>query len=90
MSECVSSVIHVAEEVVCQPLEQRLTRFLLQQFSETEHPILRKTHEHISRELNSSREVVSRLLKSLEKRELIKLSRGKITILNLNQLTNTG
>ena len=86
MSQCVSRVIHVAEEVVCQPLDQRLARYLLQSFQEYDDPVLRRTHEEVSRELNCTREVVSRLLKNFEKRDLVKLSRGKITILNLNQL----
>tara|TARA_B110000467_G_scaffold143372_1_gene145374 strand:+ start:345 stop:500 length:156 start_codon:yes stop_codon:yes gene_type:complete len=41
------------------------------------------THQQIAQELNSSREVISRLLKKMEQRNLVKLARNNITLLNL-------
>ena len=41
-----------------------------------------KTHEKIAADIGSSREVVSRSLKSLEKRGILELGRGKIKIIN--------
>ncbi|MDR6884146.1 CRP/FNR family transcriptional regulator [Bacillus sp. 3255] len=46
------------------------------------------THDSLSVELGTAREVISRMLKSLEKEEMIKLSRGKITIMNRTALEN--
>ena len=40
------------------------------------------THQQIAQELNSSREVISRLLKKMEQRNLVKLARNNITLLN--------
>ncbi|MEQ9657321.1 helix-turn-helix domain-containing protein, partial [Fulvivirga sp.] len=42
---------------------------------------IKKTHEQIAKELNTSRVVISRLLKQLENEEKIEQSRNKIEIL---------
>ena len=39
------------------------------------------THQDLARELNASREAVSRLLKKLERTNLLSLGRNKITLL---------
>ncbi|WP_216626208.1 Crp/Fnr family transcriptional regulator [Paenibacillus plantarum] len=44
------------------------------------------THDSLSVELGTAREVISRTLKGLEKEEIIKLTRGKITITNRGAL----
>ena len=44
--------------------------------------IIYTTHERIAADIGSSREVVSRSLKSLEKRGIVELGRGKIKIKN--------
>jgi len=41
------------------------------------------THQNIAQELNTSREVISRLLKKMEAKKIIQLSRNKITLLNM-------
>lgn len=85
MSNCVSSVISVAEEVVCHSLEQRIARYLK---PHNNGVVLKRTHEHIAREINSTREVVSRALKGLEKRGIVKLGRGRVTILDQEKLAS--
>ena len=44
------------------------------------------THEQLAGEINSSREVVSRILKRMEHEGIIQLGRGKITVLDINKL----
>lgn len=44
--------------------------------------IITKTHQEIAYELNSSRVVISRLLKALENEGKIKLNRNNIELLN--------
>ncbi|WP_169081629.1 Crp/Fnr family transcriptional regulator [Paenibacillus sp. PL91] len=46
------------------------------------------THDAMSIELGTAREVISRTLKLLEKEQLIALSRGKISIINRDGLEN--
>ncbi|WP_455539068.1 helix-turn-helix domain-containing protein [Terrisporobacter sp.] len=41
------------------------------------------THEHIANEIGSSREVISSVLKKLEKNGKIEVSRKKIKLINL-------
>jgi len=41
------------------------------------------SHQEIANDLVTSREVISRLLKQFEKKELVELSRGKIIIKEL-------
>ncbi|WP_442966187.1 helix-turn-helix domain-containing protein [Psychromonas sp. L1A2] len=44
------------------------------------------THQQIAQELASSREVISRLLKKLEDKQLIELRRGEIILKKLNAM----
>lgn len=58
-------------------LDQRILEWL---YSKTEKEI-KTTHETIANDLGSSREVVSKILKSLENDGLIELSRGSIKLM---------
>lgn len=72
------TVIENKEEIVHESLETRLVKLLLSKNSN----IIYGTHSELAFEIDSAREVVSRKLKSLEKRGYIKLERGKIVIVN--------
>jgi CRP/FNR family transcriptional regulator len=52
-----------------------------------ENPEISVTHEQLANQINSSREVVSGTLKNMEKQNIVRLRRGKITILNQKELT---
>lgn len=67
------------EEIVLENLETRLKNFLLDKNTEN----IYITHEEIANQLGSAREVISRQLKKWELMNKIKLSRGKIRIINL-------
>jgi CRP/FNR family transcriptional regulator len=63
-------------------LDQRLLSLIKKKIEITGGKrILYTTHEELAHELATSREVVSRLLKQLEKVERVKLSRNKIELL---------
>jgi CRP/FNR family transcriptional regulator len=63
-------------------LDQRLLKLINKKLSSTgSKHILYVTHEELASELATSREVVSRLLKQLEKLGKVKLSRNKIELL---------
>jgi CRP/FNR family transcriptional regulator len=44
------------------------------------------THEKIANDLGTAREVVSRMLEEFQKSGIVKLSRGKIEIINISKL----
>lgn len=76
-------VIENKEEIMHEALETRLIRFLISRNSK----IIYTTHSELAFEVDSAREVISRKLKSIEKRGYIKLERGKIIILkDLNEV----
>ncbi|OPH47141.1 cAMP-binding protein [Paenibacillus ferrarius] len=59
----------------------RISEYLVQMTSDSSG-VLTITHDTLSIELGTAREVISRTLKMLEKEKLITLSRGSITIIN--------
>ena len=69
------------DSVVFTKMDERLYRYLLDAKQATGSYEIRKTHQQIARELNTSRVVVSRLLKQLEKEEKIEQHRNLIEIL---------
>lgn len=73
-----SRLIENKEKKNNQSLEKRLIDYILNKNSE----IIYVTHKEIADEIDCTREAVSRKLKNLEKGGYLKLSRGKITILN--------
>ena len=62
-------------------MDERLYKYLLDKKQSSGSFEIRKTHEQIAKELNTSRVVISRLLKQLENEDKIEQSRNKIEIL---------
>ena len=61
-------------------LEERMFKYLLDKVKITKNNILEITHQEIANDLNSSRVVVSRLLKQLENDGKIIMRRNRIII----------
>lgn len=80
-------MLSTIESLAFQRVDQRIAVFLAE---EARSPLghITMTHSHIARELGTVREVVSRVLKGFERQNLIRLSRGKITVLNPDALLN--
>ncbi len=74
-------LLNTIDSVVFTKMDERLYRYLLDAKQATGSFEIHKTHEQIARELNTSRVVVSRLLKQLEKEEKIEQYRNRIEIL---------
>lgn len=83
-SQRMASVMDIVDEVVFQRMDRRIASFLLDR-SQIENPI-RITHQEIANEIGSSREVISRLLEDFAQREIIRLSRGEIEVLDSEEL----
>jgi CRP/FNR family transcriptional regulator len=77
-----SEVLLLLEEVTFHSMNKRVANYLISKNSN----LLKLTHEDIALELGTAREVVSRLLKEFEKKGLLSLSRGKIKIIDRNNL----
>jgi CRP/FNR family transcriptional regulator len=63
-------------------MDERLFKYLKDKVKLSASTDLEITHQNIAEDLNTSRVVVSRLLKQLEKDEKIALGRNKITVLD--------
>lgn len=79
-----SEVISLVEEVAFQRVDKRTAEYLLQ--SAGADGKIKKTHQDIAADIGTSREVISRILKELEHKGLITLSRGEIHAENLDEL----
>lgn len=68
----------VLDNVVFKNMDERLEAYLKNQFESMNSTRLELTHQEIANDLNTSREVISRLLKKLEQRGNISLNRKYI------------
>lgn len=74
-------MLDTIDSVAFMNMDERLMKYLLDKQQSSGSYIINKTHEQIAQELNSSRVVISRLLKKLEKEEKIELYRNRIELL---------
>lgn len=91
MADRLTDVIDLVENITFCTLEQRLAGFLCCQFDgqndvKTQELVI--THDQIASELGSAREVVSRLLRDLERKGGVSLGRGYIRLNDINLLKN--
>lgn len=71
-------LLAVFDNVVFKGMDERLEFYLKKQFESRKTTILTVTHQEIGNDLNTSREVVSRLLKKMEQDKKIRLLRSSI------------
>lgn len=84
LSQRLSAVMAIVDEVVFQRMDRRVAKFLAKK-GQAVNPI-RITHQEIASELGSSREVVSRLLEDFISEGSIQSGRGVIEILDFELL----
>lgn len=75
-------LLFVLDSIAFKALDERLLFYLKNQYKKTGERELQITHQEIANDLNSSREVISRLLKKLEQRGEVLLHRNTIEWLN--------
>ncbi len=81
-----SDVMWALQQILFMSFDKRLTIFLLDEISKNGSTLIEMTHEQIAKYIGSAREVVSRMLKYFEKEGFVKLSRGKIEVIDKVQL----
>jgi CRP/FNR family transcriptional regulator len=80
MTERLHEVTALAAATAFDKLDLRLACHLGRMFERSNNQPLRLTHDDIARELGTSREVISRLLKQFEQQGCIRLARGMIEL----------
>lgn len=81
-----SDVMWLIEQIMWKSLDKRVASFLLEETSIEGTNELNITHEIIANHLGSHREVITRMLRYFQEEGLIKLSRGKVTIIDEKRL----
>lgn len=79
-------LLNTTKQIICYNLEDRLIAYLKQRETLSESGIIIDSHLSIANDMGTSREVISRLLKKLEKAGLITQDGGKI-MLNKSKLS---
>ena len=78
-----SELLEVVDSLAFMKLDERLFNYLHDKALVNSNILLEVTHNEIAMEMNTSRVVISRVLKKLELEEKIKLHRNKIEVLEL-------
>lgn len=83
-SKRITDLFQVVDEIAFKRLDVRLVGKLLE--LEDEQGVVATTHQKMSVELGTAREVISRQLKDFQQRGWVEVSRGKVSILNRTEL----
>jgi CRP/FNR family transcriptional regulator, anaerobic regulatory protein len=86
LSQRLSSMMTIVDEVAFRRMDTRVAAFLLER-ARNQNPIP-VTHQEIAAELGSSREVISRILEDFASLGLIRSTRGMVEILDIGSLQN--
>lgn len=71
-------LLNTIDSIAFMKMDERLEKFFLDRFQSSGSTVFEGSHQEVALAMNSSREVISRLLKQMEKRGMIILSRGRI------------
>jgi CRP/FNR family transcriptional regulator len=80
LNQRIGLMMELIDEVAFGRMDQRLTDYLIEK---SEQGRLNRTHQQIANDLGTSREVISRLLKDLERKGVVRLERGAVQIVHL-------
>ena len=87
-TERFSDVMWAMQQLLFMSFDQRLAAYLIEASDRTNSLDIKITHEQIAQDLNSAREVVSRMLKHFAKEGYVHLSRVKIHLINKQALAS--
>ena len=80
MASRFSDVMWLIEQVLWKSLDKRLAAFLLEEAAIEGSVSLKITHEAIANHLGSHREVITRMLRYFQSEDMVRLSRGCVTL----------
>ena len=75
-----SEVMWLVEQVMWKSMDKRVAAFLLEEAAIEKTDRLSITHETIANHLGTHREVVTRMLRYLQRENMVKLARGAVEI----------
>jgi len=78
-------LLETIDQVAFRNMDERLIAYLRKNQRSLKSNIIPFTHAEIAQELNSSREVISRLMKKLADKGMVKMHRQSIEIINLHE-----
>lgn len=78
--DIVCTMVQTSYDTAFEPLDMRLACLLGRLFERAGSDTLDITHQELAKELGTTREVISRLLKKLEQQDCVVLKRGKILV----------
>jgi CRP/FNR family transcriptional regulator, anaerobic regulatory protein len=73
-------LLKVVDEIAFRKMDERLLSYLAKKARQSDSQDIKITHQDIAKELGTSREVISRLLKQLENDGVVSLGRNLITL----------
>jgi CRP/FNR family transcriptional regulator len=76
-------LLAVIDQIAFHSMDEKLELYLKRQFAAFKTDRITTTHQEIADDLNSSREVITRLLKKLESQNRISVSRNEITRIDI-------
>ena len=79
----INELLATLDSIAFQQMDERLEQYLREKSRVNESDIIKNTHQEIAYDLNTSRVVISRLLKKMEQMGKIELGRNYLKILNL-------
>ena len=79
--KAMAEMLEAIDTLAFMKMDQRIYTYLTNKVKIMRSPVLNTTHQNIADDLNTSRVVVSRLLKQLENEKKIKLHRNRIEVL---------
>lgn len=82
LSERLQEMVDLVSGLAFQRLDLRLANMLGKRFDRNGGDTLEVTHIQLARELGTTREVISRILKEFEHHNCVKLARGRIRLLS--------
>lgn len=86
-AERITELLMLIDAISFGRIDQRLVAHLLEHADDA--GVLQLTHQELARDLGTAREVVSRMLKEFERRGMVQLGRGRITLQDRAALAQT-
>ena len=74
-------LLEALDSIAFHRMDERVLKYLQEKANSLNTDEIHMSHQEIAVDLNSSREVISRILKQMERKELVKLGRNKILLL---------